>query len=198
MKNFVYLSFVCLAFVSLCGCPSQQPVTPEPVQPSPQPPVVVTPVEPVPAPPTQDNFVVENNCLVLPSEVMFVPHSDEVIKECMPVLAYVKSFLDAKSYVTMMRIEVHEAADGDEASALQKLSEERARSVARQLVSLGVDCQRLLPVGFGITKPVMDNTTAAGIKANRRVVFAIATMRGKPIGGMPVDGGGMMAGDPCQ
>ncbi|MFI5132505.1 MAG: hypothetical protein ACHQFX_21050, partial [Chitinophagales bacterium] len=57
---------------------------------------------------------------------------------------------------------------------------------------------RLIAVGFGSSKPVESNDTPIGKAANRRVVFALAALNGRMIGGMPADGGGMAAGDVCK
>jgi OOP family OmpA-OmpF porin len=105
-------------------------------------------------------------------------------------LDHVAAFLREKESITKLRIEVHSDAQGSEA-ANQKMSELRAHAVARALVGRGIDCERLLPVGFGETKPVADNRTAEGRLANRRVEFVMAEMRGRLVGGMPADGGGV-------
>ena len=96
-----------------------------------------------------------------------------------------------------MRVEGHSDNSGNE-SDMQKLTEERALSVCRWLVTNGIDCKRLIAVGFGSTKPVESNSTPSGKAANRRMVFALAALRGRLIGGMPADGGGMTAGDVCK
>jgi outer membrane protein OmpA-like peptidoglycan-associated protein len=50
------------------------------------------------------------------------------------------------------------------------LSERRARSVIEYLVrSFGIDGQRLMPVGMGEKKPLVDNSSEAGRSRNRRV-----------------------------
>lgn len=54
-------------------------------------------------------------------------------------------------------------------SANQKLSEERATSVADWLVSHGVERSRLTVKGYGESNPVADNSTAEGRAKNRRV-----------------------------
>ena len=77
------------------------------------------------------------------------------------------------------------------------LSEKRALAVCATLVKLGVDCKRLIAVGFGSSKPVADNVTAEGKATNRRLIFVNAALRNHAIGGMPVDGGGKVAGEIC-
>lgn len=57
---------------------------------------------------------------------------------------------------------------GDKA-ANQKLSEQRARSVANWLIDHGVDRDRLTVKGYGESNPVADNSTPQGRARNRRV-----------------------------
>jgi OmpA-OmpF porin, OOP family len=49
------------------------------------------------------------------------------------------------------------------------LSQNRAKSVYDYLVSKGIDAARLSSEGYGSSKPVADNKTAAGRTLNRRV-----------------------------
>lgn len=131
-------------------------------------------------------YKVENNELVVPSTL-----------EGAAVIDYVKGYLDEKSYISLMRIEVHTDNGGD-AKKAQALTEQRALAAAKALVAKGIDCKRVLPVGFGGTKPIAANDTPENKAKNRRTVFANAALRGRPIGGMPVEGGGVVAGDPCK
>jgi len=142
------------------------------------------------------SFELDGSQLKLPSPVAFETGTDKLAASSTPALEHVKAYLEAKSYVTLMRIESHTSSDGA-AAANQALSEKRALAAARWLVAHGVDCKRLLPVGFGANKPVADGSTPEGKAQNTRTVFVNAELRGRAIGGMPVDGGGKVAGDPC-
>jgi OmpA-OmpF porin, OOP family len=51
----------------------------------------------------------------------------------------------------------------------QKLSQARAESVMKYLISKGIDPSRLTAKGYGEANPIADNTTAAGRAKNRRV-----------------------------
>jgi len=140
-------------------------------------------------------FEMQRDQLVLPGPVMFETASDVLKPDSDEVLAHVKAFLDARADVTTLRIESH--ADGDTRDA-QALTERRAMSVSRWLIAHGVDCKRLVAVGFGSTKPIEAEDSPAGKAANRRVEAHVAALRGHAVGGMPLDGGGALAGDPCE
>lgn len=66
----------------------------------------------------------------------------------------------------------HTDSTGDPALN-QTLSEQRAKACFDYLVSKGIDAKRLSHAGFGETKPIADNNTAAGRKANRRTEFIL-------------------------
>ncbi|PAU89146.1 flagellar motor protein MotD [Pseudomonas sp. WN033] len=55
-----------------------------------------------------------------------------------------------------------------------ELSAARAASVVRMLGNGGVNPERMAAVGYGEFKPVADNGTAAGRRANRRVVLLVS------------------------
>ena len=65
-------------------------------------------------------------------------------------------------------IEGHASSDGS-ATYNQTLSENRSSSVAKYLTDAGIDAIRLSTVGYGEDRPVEDNATSKGRKANRRV-----------------------------
>jgi outer membrane protein OmpA-like peptidoglycan-associated protein len=69
----------------------------------------------------------------------------------------------------------------------QKLSEERADSVRSYLVGQGVSGDVVTAHGFGKTRPVATNDTAAGRQQNRRVELVVS---GDVIGQPITPGGG--------
>jgi|GEM_PF-2714903 len=67
-----------------------------------------------------------------------------------------------------VRVEGHTDDVGTSASN-QKLSQERADGVRRQLISQGAKPEQVTAIGFGEDKPIADNKTADGRAKNRRV-----------------------------
>jgi OOP family OmpA-OmpF porin len=134
--------------------------------------------------------------LVVPGPVTFEGGKAVLTADAAPVLEHVKAYLKARKKITTLRIEVHsDSQGGDEFN--QRLSEARALAIAHALRGMGVDCKRLLPVGFGETRPIASNKTAEGRAQNRRTEFVNAAKSGKAIDGA-LDGGGVVAGDPCS
>ena len=72
----------------------------------------------------------------------------------------------------MLDIDGHTDAVGTDESN-QVLSDNRAGSVKEYLLSKGIDASRLKSQGFGESKPVADNNTAAGRAKNRRTEMTV-------------------------
>ena len=102
-----------------------------------------------------------------------------------------------KSYISLVRIEGHVAFAAN-AEENEKLSDKRAMAVAKWLVAHEVECSRLLATGFGDTKPLSEDKTSEARTKNTRISIVNAMLKGQAIGGMPVDGGGWVSGDPCN
>lgn len=129
--------------------------------------------------------------LVPPEPVRFEADTDKLEAGGDAALRLLADYLKTKKVITLVRVEGHTTAgrvDG------QALSERRALAAARRLVELGVECKRLVAVGFGETKPLETGNSAA----NERVTFFNAALGGRLIGGMPADGGGKSAGEVCK
>ncbi len=73
---------------------------------------------------------------------------------------------------TVVRVEGHTDSTGS-AAFNQTLSENRAKSVASYLIGRGVDSSRIQAMGYGFSRPIADNATAAGRAQNRRVEVLI-------------------------
>ena len=144
------------------------------------------------------SFKLDGHQLVLPSPITFKAGTAELDEAASrDSLTLIKEYLSAKSYISKLRVEGHTDNAG-ESAANQKLSEQRALAVCQWLKAQGVDCKRLLAVGFGDTKPVTANSSAEGRAQNRRITVVNAELRGRAIGGLPVDGGGKPAGEVCE
>ena len=55
----------------------------------------------------------------------------------------------------------------------QKLSERRAKAVADYIISKGINPNRIIVVGYGMTRPIAFNNTEEGRAMNRRVEFKV-------------------------
>lgn len=107
----------------------------------------------------------------LAGSVLFDFDSDVVRPDAAGALAEVVGVIQA--YASRpVRIEGHTDSIASEAYN-QDLSERRAKAVRNWLEAHGVTSQRLSTRGYGETKPVADNGTAAGRQRNRRVEIVI-------------------------
>lgn len=142
---------------------------------------------------SQSNFKIENNELILPSPIVFKTGSEAIDMEASKAaLEHIKAYLDAKSYISLIRIELHSDNSGNETKNIE-LCSKRAKSVVDHLVKQGVDCKRLIGVAFGSSKPIASNETPEGRAQNRRVNVINAELKNHAIGGMPIDGGGQVS-----
>lgn len=79
-----------------------------------------------------------------------------------------------RSHPEVAKVVVEGHTDNTGARAFnQKLSQDRALAVRAYLVGKGIEPERLEAKGYGQTRPVADNKTAAGREQNRRVEFVV-------------------------
>ena len=99
--------------------------------------------------------------------VLFATGSAAIADEFVPTLDLGVLVLTLNPQVTMV-IEGHTDNVGSDASN-RVLSEQRAQAVADYFIDKGVARERLIPIGFGESEPVAENTTAGGRQINRRI-----------------------------
>lgn len=103
--------------------------------------------------------------------VQFETGKAVLLKKSYAVLDEVVSVMNQYSEYSL-NISGHTDNAGDD-KMNQDLSERRAKACYDYLVSKGVAATRMASAGYGETKPVADNKTAAGREQNRRVEFEL-------------------------
>lgn len=104
----------------------------------------------------------------LQKNINFEVGSDKLTKASLPVLDNLVDLL--MNIPPGVRIEVQGHTDSDgKASYNLDLSQRRAESVVKYLVSKGISADRLRAKGYGMEKPIADNRTLSGKRLNRRV-----------------------------
>jgi len=105
-------------------------------------------------------------------EKIFFDYNKATIRsQSFGLLNEVAKVLKARPTMTV-RIEGH-TDDRGGATYNMKLSRERARSVRNYLIKAGIDPSRMVAEGFGLTRPLVPNTSDANRDQNRRVEFVI-------------------------
>ncbi|TFH48977.1 MAG: flagellar motor protein MotB, partial [Bacteroidia bacterium] len=105
--------------------------------------------------------------------VFFDTDSWKLLESSIPELENLLEFLTVNSTV-VVEVGGHTDSDGTEEHN-QILSENRARAVREYLVKRGIAPERIFSHGYGESKPVSDNITAAGKRLNRRTEITILT-----------------------
>jgi outer membrane protein OmpA-like peptidoglycan-associated protein len=113
--------------------------------------------------------------LNLPSGITFAYNSSTVQPQFRQTLDQVADILSQYKQ-TYIDVYGHTDATGSDAYN-QRLSEQRATSVADYLASRGVQPARIGTRGFGKSQPIASNDTEEGRAANRRVEIKIVPIR---------------------
>jgi outer membrane protein OmpA-like peptidoglycan-associated protein len=108
-------------------------------------------------------------------QVKFKTNSAEILPASDVTLSAVFAILKEHPDIVAVRIEGHTDSRGG-AQMNMGLSARRAASVVKWLVAHGVDKDRLVSKGFGLTRPIDSNETDDGRQNNRRVEFHIETV----------------------
>jgi OmpA-OmpF porin, OOP family len=120
--------------------------------------------------PVKPALVVVTDCEVkITQQIHFEFNKDKIRPESFPVLDAV---VEAIQKNPSIKIEVQGHTDNKGTAAYNKnLSDRRAKSVMKYLVSHGVEMGRLTSHGYGFERPLVDNSTEQNRALNRRVQF---------------------------
>ncbi len=95
------------------------------------------------------------------------PENEDAINE---MLYYMKKY-------PQIKIEISGHTDNvGGAEYNQKLSERRAQTVRQQLIFKGIPADRITAKGYGLTRPIADNSTPEGRRTNRRIQAEITAV----------------------
>lgn len=141
----------------------------EPPAPPPPPPPPPEPKKEEPPPRVE----VKDNKIEIHEKIQFEVAKATILPASDSLLAEIADVFKKNPHIKKVSIEGHASAEGDPKKNL-KLSDDRAKAVMQHLIEKGgVDKNRLVAKGFGITKPIADNSTEEGREKNRRVEFNI-------------------------
>jgi OOP family OmpA-OmpF porin len=115
---------------------------------------------------------IERGLIVILSPVFFATNKDVILPRSFPVLQAVVNAINAQPLIKRVSIEGHTDNRGTPGHN-RDLSERRAKSVMRWLVTHGVAAKRVESHGYGMDRPIATNKTAIGRAQNRRVEFHI-------------------------
>jgi outer membrane protein OmpA-like peptidoglycan-associated protein len=113
----------------------------------------------------------DNIRLIMPSDITFDTAQADIQPGFYETLNSVAIVLKEFKKTTVT-VSGHADSRGSDSYNMD-LSQQRALSVSNYLASQGVDPARLSAIGYGETRPIGDNATAAGQALNRRVEIVI-------------------------
>jgi outer membrane protein OmpA-like peptidoglycan-associated protein len=110
--------------------------------------------------------------ITLSGGVLFASNRSDLLPSAQAKLNDVATALTKQDAESKISVEGHTDSQGD-ASYNQDLSQRRAQSVRDYLVSRGISSDRVSAHGFGLTRPIADNTSPEGRANNRRVEIVV-------------------------
>lgn len=110
--------------------------------------------------------------IVITQKIHFAFNSAAIRPISYPILDDVISILMSNPHLARVQVEGHTDFIGGDAYN-QRLSQQRANSVVQYLLNKGIGRERLIPMGFGESRPIADNNTDEGRAKNRRTEFTI-------------------------
>ena len=110
--------------------------------------------------------------ITLSGSVLFASNHADLLPTAQVKLNDVALALTKQDSESKIVVEGHTDSQG-EPGYNQDLSQRRAQSVRDYLVSRGIAADRVTAQGFGLTRPIADNTSAEGRANNRRVEIVV-------------------------
>jgi outer membrane protein OmpA-like peptidoglycan-associated protein len=132
------------------------------------PPLPPAPTVAAPAPRVE----IRNNQITISEKIQFDVDKATIKSESNSLLDEIVAVFKNNPQLEKVSIDGFASSEGN-AEFNKRLSDDRAKSVMAYLVDHGIDKDRLLAKGWGIEKPIADNSTDVGRELNRRVEFNI-------------------------
>jgi len=117
--------------------------------------------------------------ITLSGGVLFVTNKADLLPTAQLKLNEVADALTKQDTESKIVVEGHTDSQGG-AIYNQDLSERRARTVRDYLVSRGISADRVTSQGFGLSRPIADNSSPEGRANNRRVEIVVQPGVAKP------------------
>ncbi|OGQ08484.1 MAG: hypothetical protein A3G32_10405 [Deltaproteobacteria bacterium RIFCSPLOWO2_12_FULL_40_28] len=125
---------------------------------------------PPPAPPPDPR--IKGDKIVIWGKIFFDTDKSIIKPISYPVLDDVIDVMQKNPQLQLVEVQGHcDIRGGHEYN--MGLSQRRAEAVRDYLVSKGIEASKLVARGYGLTRPIADNTTKEGMSQNRRVEFVI-------------------------
>src|SRR3954469_19153996 len=123
-------------------------------------------------PPGPDKVILTPSNIAITDKVQFELGKADLKPVSFSLLDEVVTVMKGNPQIELVEIGGHTDSTGAP-DFNRKLSQQRAESVMKYIVSKGIKASRLQAKGFAPAVAVADNATAEGQEANRRVEFAI-------------------------
>lgn len=124
-------------------------------------------------PDTRPRVVLEKTSIVIDDKIFFETGRAEVSAVSSPLLDEIAKVLEETESVELVEVQGH-ADDVGAALRNQRITQERADAVRRELIARGIDPTRLTAVGYGEYCPLEANLPhGGGSEKNRRVEFRV-------------------------
>lgn len=153
--------------------PEPEPVVVEiPPAPPPEPEIVFIEEEPEPEWEPEQKVKIVGDQVVIREPIQFELATANILEESLPTLQAVADILNEHAEIEHVVIEGHASVEGSYEYNYE-LSNERARSIWKELMGYGVHPSRISYRGMGETVPVMEGESEEALAKNRRVEFDI-------------------------